>query len=127
MSESDEVEDGPVEESRSPIELLARALVSSIGKDDAKEILSEAAERATGERLNKKPPREAYNIQFANGLSGSELSNILQYELLRARASGTEVTLPVSIVHDIKFRLSWYRKRHGEVERPPPKKVGTRR
>lgn len=79
-----------------------------------------------GEQENKKPPREAYNIQFAHGLSAEDMMMVLQHELLRARSTDSEVTLPSSIVHDIKFRLGWYLKRHGEVDRPPPKKAGAR-
>lgn len=105
-------------------ENLAGILLSILGKDDAEEILSEAAGR---DGRNKKPPREAYNIQFAQGLSTKDLITLLQHELLRARTSDSEVTLPTSIVHDIKFRLNWYMKNHGEVDRPAPKKVGTRR
>jgi hypothetical protein len=85
-------------------------------------------ERSRGPR-HKKPPREAYNIQFAQGLSGEELLNILQYEILRARDKkqpGSEVALPTALVHDIKFRLKWYLERHGDVQRPKPKRAGHR-
>jgi hypothetical protein len=79
-----------------------------------------------GEHENKKPPREAYNIQFAHGLSAEDMMMVLQHELLRARNTGAEVTLPTSIVHDIKFRLGWYLENHGEVVRPPTKRAGAR-
>lgn len=102
---------------------LAAALLSSIGKEDAKEILSAASSRPS---KKPKPSREAYNIQFAQGLSSEDMITLLQHELLRARTSDSEVTLPSSIVHDIKFRLVWYFKKHGEVDREPPKKVGTK-
>jgi len=77
----------------------------------------------------KKPPRQAYNIQFAHGLSGESLLDIIQLELLRARSSDPpqpEASLPTPILHEIKFRLKYYLEKHGEVERPTPKKVGTR-
>ena len=63
--------------------------------------------------------REAKNIQFAQGSSSDDLINILQYELLRARTDGTEVRLSSALVHDIKYRLSWYRDEVGEVIRKP--------
>ncbi len=100
---------------------LAAALLSSVGKEDAIEILSLA-----NPPRKQKPPREAYNIQFAQGISTCELITVLQHELLRARTSDSEVTLPSSIVHDIKFRLGWYLNEIGEVERPTPKRAGAK-
>ena len=104
-------------------ENLAAALIGSIGKDGAEDILSEAVGRGS---RRQKTPREPYNIQFAQGISTGDLITLLQYELLRARTSDTEVMLPTSIVHDIKFRLGFYLKKHGEVERPPPKRARKR-
>jgi hypothetical protein len=75
-------------------------------------------------RRPKKPPREAYNIQFAQHLPTEELLVLLQYELLRARDRKQDVSLPTAIVHDIKFRLGYYLDNYGEVERPPPKRAG---
>lgn len=105
------------------IDSLASALISSIGKERAEELLSEAPTRSS---RKQKPPREAYNIQFAQGISTKDMLTLLQYELLRARNTESEVLLPQSIVHDIKFRLGWYLKNHGEVERPVPKRVGAK-
>lgn len=76
-----------------------------------------------------KKSREAKNIQFAHGLSGRDLMTVLQHELLRARSRDPdcpEVTLPASLVHDIKFRLSQYISNHGEIERPPTRRSGSR-
>lgn len=66
-----------------------------------------------------KPPRETYNIQFVRELDTLDIADvILQYELLRARDAKKEVSLPVEMVHDIKFRLKYYEERYGEIERP---------
>lgn len=74
----------------------------------------------------RKKSRETYNIQFVNGLEDEAVLELLQYELLRARSRGTdspEVTLPASLVHNLKFRLGWYMDRAGDDEgkRPPVK------
>ena len=83
-------------------------------------------ERPRGQRpprdrkSKEKPPRETINIQFARGLSSKELGTILQLELIRARSQkpqATEVSLPTEIVHDIKFRLRYYARMFGEVDR----------
>ncbi len=68
----------------------------------------------------KTKPRETVNIGFARSLSSSHLCTILQLELIRARSQkppATEVNLPTEIVHDIKFRLRYYERFHGEVDR----------
>ena len=70
----------------------------------------------TDDGYKKKPSREAYNIQFAQGISTEDLITLLQYELLRARTADSEVTLPTSIVHDIKFRLGKYLKELGDIK-----------
>ena len=77
----------------------------------------------------RKPPREAYNIQFAQGLCGDAMLDIIQHELLRARSKKppTEATLPTAILHDIKYRLTWYLDKYGEVERDAPDKVGVKK
>lgn len=80
----------------------------------------------------RKKSRETYNIQFVNGLEDEAVLELLQYELLRARSRGTdspEVSLPASLVHNLKFRLGWYMDRAGEDEskRPPVKTSWKRR
>ncbi len=68
----------------------------------------------------KRKARETVNIEFARSLSSSHLCTILQLELIRARSQkppAAEVTLPAEIVHDIKFRLRYYERFHGEVDR----------
>jgi len=76
------------------------------------------------QRKQKKPPRETYNIQFSQELPTYELITVLQYELLRARDQRKDVVLLQALVHDIKFRLSWYLEKHGEVLRPPRRPRG---
>lgn len=58
-------------------------------------------------------------IKFARGLSSRELVMILQHELLRARSTipESQVHLPTELVHDIKFRLEYYARAHGEIDR----------
>lgn len=88
--------------------------------------MREAQERAVGDTAAKKSRRKSHeekrerrNIQFAHGLSSDEMILLLQHELLRARTQGplAEVSIPNAIVHDIKFRLSYYAKLFGEVDR----------
>lgn len=65
-----------------------------------------------------KPSRKHININFARGLTSSELIAILQLELLRSRnqvPEASEVTLPAEIVHDIKFRIQYYSDECGEI------------
>lgn len=69
-----------------------------------------------GERY--KPSRRHVNINFARSLSSSELIAILQLELLRARSQkpeASEASLPTEILHDIKFRLTYYSEEAGEI------------
>ena len=71
-------------------------------------------------RPKSKKNRKSVNIAFARGLSSTQLGTILQLQLLRARGatpSSAEVTLPTEIVHDIKFRLRYYARLFGEVDR----------
>lgn len=75
--------------------------------------------RRDGDRKKRKT-RETVNIEFARSLSTRQLNTILQMELIRARGqkpAASEVSLPVEIVHDIKFRLRYYERFHGEVDR----------
>jgi len=68
----------------------------------------------------RKPPREAINIQFARGLSSNELIALLQEKLIIARnqtPKATEISLITELVHDIKFRLGYYARVYGEVDR----------
>ena len=84
-------------------------------------------DRRGGERKfrgKKEKPREAFNIQFAHGLDCHDLCSLLQYELLRARDKGEEVVLPCAVVHDIKFRLQFYRGEVGEVVRSDTRRPG---
>jgi len=80
-------------------------------------------ERQNRNRSPKGKPkknRDTVNIEFARGLSSEQLNTILQLELIRARGqkpAAQEVTLPTEIIHDIKFRLRYYAKLHGEVDR----------
>ena len=75
---------------------------------------------------HRKKSRETYNIQFVNGLEDEAVIELLQYELLRARSKGVdspEVSLPASLVHNLKFRLGWYMDNAGndDSKRPPVK------
>ena len=65
-----------------------------------------------------KPSRKHININFARGLTSSQLIAILQLELLRSRnqvPEASEVTLPAEIVHDLKFRILYYSDECGEI------------
>jgi len=75
-------------------------------------------------RGKREKSREAFNIQFAQGLDCHDLCSLLQYELLRARDKGGEVVLPCAVVHDIKFRLRFYRNEVGEVVRSDTRRTG---
>lgn len=75
-----------------------------------------------GERFEKgkKPPRKSRNIQFARSLNSEQLTTLLQEKLLKARNSepeDQEVPLMTELVHDIKFRLTYYARLYGEVDR----------
>jgi len=68
----------------------------------------------------KKKPRQTINIQFARSLSSQELIALLQEKLILARSevpAAREVPLMTEIVHDIKFRLAYYARLFGEVDR----------
>jgi len=70
-------------------------------------------------KFNKPRNRDSINIKWARDLTSEGLEDILQHELLRARSSvppKTEVSLPTTLVHEIKHRICRYAELHGELD-----------
>lgn len=80
-------------------------------------------DRPPERRKPHKANRKTINIQFARSLSPEEMNVILQLELTRARTKEEadqvkvtpEVTLPSELVHEIKFRLTYYSRTFGDI------------